>query len=380
MPNAFSTRRLAAVTAALFLIMLAFLAGHRCTPARTRPRPRRRRRTSRRPSRRPLLPRTATDGRPAPAAVGPRAARVRAAQPVRAPARLLPPAPDVLIATLVLPPQAGHLVHRRLRLCAEPMQMVLATGLTSLYAIDWIGVTRETRTRRSPTTCRCHRRGREHAPRTRQPGGRLPGRLAGDYLCGAAPGEGQHPDARGRADRLPCRRPVIHESVEALATTTCSLSTGAWSPQGATCSGRVPARQLHPHPAARPRSAGSWQLLAYVRDTGHVERYRDFEDWFKHTQDIPGAVLSGLVEHLFSDNELIRGNLEVDGEPGRPGAHQLPVNLLAGATDHITPPTQFFALADAVSTPAERTRRPRRRAATSGCSWAPRRCATTGPS
>jgi len=34
-------------------------------------------------------------------------------------------------------------------------------------------------------------------------------------------------------------------------------------------------------------------------------------------------------------------------------AIRCPVNLLAGATDHITPPAQAFALADAVSTPPE---------------------------
>ena len=31
----------------------------------------------------------------------------------------------------------------------------------------------------------------------------------------------------------------------------------------------------------------------------------------------------------------------------------MPLNLLAGATDHITPPDQVFALADRASTPAE---------------------------
>jgi len=31
----------------------------------------------------------------------------------------------------------------------------------------------------------------------------------------------------------------------------------------------------------------------------------------------------------------------------------MPLNLLAGATDHITPPDQVFALADYASTPAE---------------------------
>ena len=54
-------------------------------------------------------------------------------------------------------------------------------------------------------------------------------------------------------------------------------------------------------------------LLAHVDDAGYVERYRIFEDWFKHTQDIPGAFYLWIVRHLFSRNELIRGELEVAG-------------------------------------------------------------------
>ena len=43
-------------------------------------------------------------------------------------------------------------------------------------------------------------------------------------------------------------------------------------------------------------------------------RHRAFEDWFKHTQDIPGALYLWIVEHLFRDNALIRGELAVAGE------------------------------------------------------------------
>jgi poly(3-hydroxyalkanoate) synthetase len=35
----------------------------------------------------------------------------------------------------------------------------------------------------------------------------------------------------------------------------------------------------------------------------------------------------------------------------------MPLNLLAGATDHITPPAQVFALADHATTPPELVRR-----------------------
>ena len=99
------------------------------------------------------------------------------------------------------------------------------------------------------------------------------------------------------------------------------------------------------------------QLLANVRDARHVERYRAFEDWFKHTQDIAGPFYLWLVEHLFRDNELIGGTLRIGDEAVDLGRIDCPVNLLAGATDHITPPEQVFALAGAVATPAKRITR-----------------------
>ena len=92
------------------------------------------------------------------------------------------------------------------------------------------------------------------------------------------------------------------------------------------------------------------QLLANLDDAKHVERYREFEDWFKHTQAIPGGFYLWIVEHLFRDNELIAGALEVGGERVDLGRIDCPLNLLAGATDHITPPDQVFALADCVAT------------------------------
>jgi poly(3-hydroxyalkanoate) synthetase len=94
------------------------------------------------------------------------------------------------------------------------------------------------------------------------------------------------------------------------------------------------------------------QLLASVGDERQLERYRAFEDWFKHTQDIPGAFYLWIVENLFRDNRLVRGTLEVRGRRVDLGAIACPLYLLAGATDHITPPDQVFATERAVSTPA----------------------------
>ena len=95
------------------------------------------------------------------------------------------------------------------------------------------------------------------------------------------------------------------------------------------------------------------ELLANLNDPAHVARYREFEDWFKHTQDIPGAFYLWVVQHLFRDNELVRGSLRIGDRAVRLASIDMPLYLLAGATDHITPPDQVFAIADQASTPPE---------------------------
>jgi poly(3-hydroxyalkanoate) synthetase len=95
------------------------------------------------------------------------------------------------------------------------------------------------------------------------------------------------------------------------------------------------------------------ELLAHMNDPAHVARYREFEAWFKHTQDLPGKFYLWTVQHLFRDNELVGGVLEIGGESVDLRKIDMPLNLLAGATDHITPPDQVFAIADHASTPSE---------------------------
>ncbi len=100
------------------------------------------------------------------------------------------------------------------------------------------------------------------------------------------------------------------------------------------------------------------QLLSRLSDPQQLERYRVFEDWFKHTQDIPGAFYLWIVRHLFRGNELVGGTLAVGDEKVDLSRISCPLNLLAGGVDHITPPGQVFALAEAASTPkAKVTRR-----------------------
>jgi len=95
------------------------------------------------------------------------------------------------------------------------------------------------------------------------------------------------------------------------------------------------------------------QLLTHLDDPEHVARYRLFEDWFKHTQDVAGAFYLWIVEHLFRNNELITGELVVAGQRVELSRITCPLHLLGGATDHITPPEQVFAAARCVGTPAD---------------------------
>jgi poly(3-hydroxybutyrate) depolymerase len=90
--------------------------------------------------------------------------------------------------------------------------------------------------------------------------------------------------------------------------------------------------------------------MLHLDDAEFVRRYAEFQDWFTFTRDLPGAMYLWAVEHLFLRNRLVRGTLEIDGRPVKLGAITCPVNLLAGAEDHITPPDQVFALADHVGT------------------------------
>ena len=121
------------------------------------------------------------------------------------------------------------------------------------------------------------------------------------------------------------------------------------------------------------------QLLENLDDPQHVERYRVFEDWFKHTQDIPGAFYLWLVEHLFhrtSSSTAARRRRPAR----RPREHHLPA----------VPPRRRPRPHHAPGAALRRRRRrrhaaerdraaDRRRAGTSGCSPGARRSTEDWP-
>jgi poly(3-hydroxyalkanoate) synthetase len=262
-----------------------------------------------------------------------------------------------VVPTLVLPPQAGHSSHVvDFAPGQSQLAVILDAGLTRLYAMEWRAATAATK----HTTITDYLDVVDRA--IVLAGGRV--NLVGDCQGGwlAAIYAALHPE---RVHTLTLAGAPIDfhagESVIAASTRVLTRALGM-APyhalvtlNGGNMSGRaVLANFIAMQPQAE--IGRQLQLLANLDDPAHVERYRVFEDWFKHTQDIPGAFYLWLVEHLFHGNELIDGRLVVETDHG--GRHAdlanitCPLFLLAGARDHITPPPQLFAAADAVGTPS----------------------------
>lgn len=257
-----------------------------------------------------------------------------------------------VVPTLVLPPQAGHSSHV---IDFAPGQSQLSTmldaGLTRLYAMEWRPATPQTR----------HVGITDYLDVIDRAIVRVGGRanLVGDCQGGwlAAIYAALNPE---RVHTLTLAGAPIDfhggESVIAASTKVLTSSLGMApyralvAMNGGNMSGRA---VLSNFILMQPQSEISRQLQLFegLDDPQHVERYRVFEDWFKHTQDIPGTFYLWLVEHLFHRNELISGRLVVDGRRADLANITSPVLLLAGARDHITPPAQLFAAAQAVGTP-----------------------------
>ena len=259
---------------------------------------------------------------------------------------------DTVVPTLVLPPQAGH---SSTVVDFAPGQSQLTAireaGLTRLFALDWRPATAATKHVGITDYIEVIDRS------IRRMGGRA--NLVGDCQGGwlAAIYATLHPE---RVHTLTLAGAPIdfHAGDSVIAASTAALAgrlgmtpyRALVAANGGNMSGAaVLANFVMIQPQAE--ITRQLQLLTHIDDEAHAERYRIFEDWFKHTQDVPGTFYLWLVENLFWRNRLVSGELEVDGRPARLDAITCPLFLLAGAADHITPPPQLFAISDHVSTP-----------------------------
>jgi poly(3-hydroxyalkanoate) synthetase len=269
-------------------------------------------------------------------------------------------ATDDVVPTLVLPPQAGHdscIVD--FAPTQSQMQVIRQAGLTRALTLDWVGATQATK----GTTIEDYVAVVDRAVDTALEGtSHTAVNLVGDCQGGwlSAIYAALHPD---RINTLTLAGAPIdfHAGDTAIGAssrvTSRRFGTAPYRAMVAMGRGNMPGQfVLNGFIAMSPDAeiAKHVDLLRHLDDPAAIRRYQQFEDWFKHTQDVPGTFYLWLVEHLFSGNELITGDLEVGGRRVDLGALHCPLLLLGGATDHITPPVQVFRAADAVATPPER--------------------------
>ncbi|MEJ2869010.1 alpha/beta fold hydrolase [Actinomycetospora sp. OC33-EN08] len=268
-------------------------------------------------------------------------------------------ATDDVVPTLVLPPQAGHdscIVD--FQPTQSQMQVIRQAGLTRAFTLDWVGATQATK----GTTIEDYVAVVDRAVDSALEGtGHTSVNLVGDcqggwlstiYAC-------VHPE---RVNTLTLAGAPIdfHAGDTAIGASSRVMTRRygklPYRTMVAMGRGNMPGQfVLNGFIAMSPDAeiAKHVDLLRHLDDPVAIARYQAFEDWFKHTQDVPGTFYLWLVEHLFSGNELIEGRLEVGGKRLDMADLSCPLFLLGGATDHITPPVQVFRAADAVSTPSD---------------------------
>ncbi len=256
-----------------------------------------------------------------------------------------------VLPTLVLPPQAGHdscIVDYSS--AQSQIGAIIAAGLTRVCSLDWIGATDQTKDAGIGDYLEVIDRSIDHLGGSVNLIGDCQGGWLATIYAALAPERVNTLTIAGAPVDFHAGEPVIGAAMKAFAPNgNLDFYRSLVSAGGGALAGE---HMLAGFIMMQPDNEVSRQLalLANINDPAHVERYREFEDWFKYTQPIPGAFYLWIVEHLFRDNQLIAGTLEVGSERVDLGRIVCPLNLLAGATDHITPPAQVFALAEHATT------------------------------
>jgi poly(3-hydroxybutyrate) depolymerase len=268
------------------------------------------------------------------------------------------PDADDQLPVLVIPPQAGHdscIVDYSPQ--QSQMRTILAAGHRRAFALDWVGATPATADAGIEDYLEVLGRAVQSI------GGRahLIGDCQGGWLAtiyaSLWPEHVATLTIAGAPIDFHAGAPVIGELLGRLAPGgDLSFYEQLVRAGGGVLRG---AHMLQGFVAINPADeiARQLALLRNLHDPAYVARYREFEDWFKYTQDIPGTFYLWIVRHLFAANELVQGRLEVAGRRVDLSALRMPLALLAGAEDHITPPEQVYALAERASTPASQITR-----------------------
>ena len=92
-------------------------------------------------------------------------------------------------------------------------------------------------------------------------------------------------------------------------------------------------------------------LFTHIEDKDYVKRAEEFSRWYEAPLDLPGAYYLQAVEWIFKENRLAKGNFVALGKTISLKEITIPVYMLAGDADDITPSAQVFNAENYLGTP-----------------------------
>ena len=98
-------------------------------------------------------------------------------------------------------------------------------------------------------------------------------------------------------------------------------------------------------------------LYEHIDDPGYVAKEETFNSWYENPIDLPGRWYLQVIQQLFKENRLAKGEFVGLGRKLSLSNIVCPIYLLAGAEDDITTPEQVLDAAKYVGTPTERVMR-----------------------
>ena len=95
-------------------------------------------------------------------------------------------------------------------------------------------------------------------------------------------------------------------------------------------------------------------LYEHIDDPAYLAKEETFYRWYENPIDLPGRWYLQVIEQLFKENRLAKGEFIGLGRKLDLANISCPTYLLAGAADDITTPEQVLGAAKYLGTPAER--------------------------
>ena len=224
---------------------------------------------------------------------------------------------DDVVPTLVFPPLAGHascIIDKRGQ---SQIQLCLKQGLTRLYSFDWLSCTTAAKDTTEADRLDFITRA---ADLIAGPGGKLnivgncqggweavlwaalhPGRVNTLIVAGAPIDTSA---GNGPAQKL---MPILIPGGNMALYKAMVKANGGIVPGINMVMGFI---AMHP----LTHVAEHLKVYAHVHDRAYLDRFGDFYDWYLYPVNLPGKLYLWAVEHLFVNNEMFTGELEVAGQ------------------------------------------------------------------